>query len=430
MNIKNRNSERGQAIVYLAIGMVVFLGFVALAIDGGMVLADRRNTQNASDAASLAGGAQTAVTLQSEGIDYGNWNCSVVAHAINVGEATAISRAAANDFTIHRQVGASDLYNQVNAQCKSTTYRTNEGTIWFVDKFIDVTTEISATTQSNFLQILYPKALHNEVDSVTRVRPPQPIVFGNAIVALNPEGCSGHNNGGIVYGDSDIKLTGGGIFSNGCLRGNGNPDVYIDGGLPLGNDLEEGQANWYPEPQEVEFQIPTSNYNIDEPNCDDSRANKITADELSDQLKDGPVTLDGGLWCITGDLKINNNEVLHGEGVTLYMVNGGVHVNGHAEVQLSAPSDTPDPYPAIAGLLIYLPINNTISLKLNGTSESFYAGLILAPRSTIVMNGTGYNTYRGQVVGWNVELGGTADTFVDYVPDEGYQEPTSIELSK
>ena len=46
------------------------------------------------------------------------------------------------------------------------------------------------------------------------------------------------------------------------------------------------------------------------------------------------------------------------------------------------------------------------------------------------MNGTGENTYRGQVIGWNVEVGGTADTIDIYNPDEGYQKPTFIELAK
>ena len=61
MNSKKCNSEKGQAIVYLVIGMVVFLGFVALAIDGGMALADRRRSQNGADAASLAGGAAASL---------------------------------------------------------------------------------------------------------------------------------------------------------------------------------------------------------------------------------------------------------------------------------------------------------------------------------------------------------------------------------
>ena len=42
-------SENGQAIILIIIGIVALLGFAALAIDGGMVYADRRNAQNGAD---------------------------------------------------------------------------------------------------------------------------------------------------------------------------------------------------------------------------------------------------------------------------------------------------------------------------------------------------------------------------------------------
>ncbi len=58
MNAKYHDSEKGQAIVFLVLGLVVFLGFVALAIDGGMALADRRHSQNSADASSLSPGPQ------------------------------------------------------------------------------------------------------------------------------------------------------------------------------------------------------------------------------------------------------------------------------------------------------------------------------------------------------------------------------------
>ena len=51
--IKSNNSEGGQVLAFLAICFVVLLGFAALAIDGGMVFADRRQAQNAADASSL-----------------------------------------------------------------------------------------------------------------------------------------------------------------------------------------------------------------------------------------------------------------------------------------------------------------------------------------------------------------------------------------
>ena len=76
--------------------MVVFLGFVALAIDGGMALADRRHSQNAADSSTLAGGAAAALVLENAHIDYSNWHCH--SPAVNNADNTAISRASANGF--------------------------------------------------------------------------------------------------------------------------------------------------------------------------------------------------------------------------------------------------------------------------------------------------------------------------------------------
>lgn len=48
-------SERGQVLVLFAIGLVVFLGFAAIAIDIGRMMAERRHLQTAADAGALAG---------------------------------------------------------------------------------------------------------------------------------------------------------------------------------------------------------------------------------------------------------------------------------------------------------------------------------------------------------------------------------------
>src|SRR4030042_4564167 len=137
MKIKHTNSEKGQAIVYLVIGFVVFLGFVALAIDGGMALADRRHSQNAADSASLAGGANAALILESSGIDYKNWNCNPSYTALDYAEDTAITRAAANGFAIYP---APADHNFVDAECGSPDYPSygDKGEV-----FIDVPLDIS-----------------------------------------------------------------------------------------------------------------------------------------------------------------------------------------------------------------------------------------------------------------------------------------------
>ena len=54
-------ADDGQTLIYVALGMVVLLGFVALAIDGGHLYAERRAMQNAADAGALAGARANSV---------------------------------------------------------------------------------------------------------------------------------------------------------------------------------------------------------------------------------------------------------------------------------------------------------------------------------------------------------------------------------
>src|SRR5437867_2908897 len=61
--------ETGQVLILAALGMAVLMGFVALAIDVGLIFETRRSAQNSADAAALAGAsalpsdASTAVSL-------------------------------------------------------------------------------------------------------------------------------------------------------------------------------------------------------------------------------------------------------------------------------------------------------------------------------------------------------------------------------
>lgn len=54
------SEEKGQAVVVVAIALVALLAIVGLAMDGGQVLALRRSSQNAADAAALAGTRELA----------------------------------------------------------------------------------------------------------------------------------------------------------------------------------------------------------------------------------------------------------------------------------------------------------------------------------------------------------------------------------
>ena len=55
---RGRRGERGQAIVWAAVMLPLFLAVVGLALDGGLVFSYRRNLQNVADAAARAGAMQ------------------------------------------------------------------------------------------------------------------------------------------------------------------------------------------------------------------------------------------------------------------------------------------------------------------------------------------------------------------------------------
>ncbi len=54
---RHREDGRGQILILFALGLVVFIGFAALTVDIGSLYVARRNYQNVTDAAALAGAA-------------------------------------------------------------------------------------------------------------------------------------------------------------------------------------------------------------------------------------------------------------------------------------------------------------------------------------------------------------------------------------
>jgi Flp pilus assembly protein TadG len=436
MNTKHLNSEKGQAIVYLVIGLVVFLGFVALAIDGGMALADRRHLQNSADAGSLAGGGEAAQSLEQDDITKKNWDCN----SQPIINARAAAVAAANART-SGNISHEDAGITISTDCQN--------------KYIDVTVDVTATTPSNFLQLIFPNALQNYVDAVTRVNPRQPISPENAIIALNSEECEGNKNGDVFYinpqDDTTLQVYNGSIHSNGCIKCNGSPNIIVSCDYiadpecnpaalgSFGNDPETCNGTWIPAPESPVEQIDPEDFSDFTPDCSDPAAHFYDAKDFNKDIDKADVDLEPGLWCIDGNISINASDKykITGTDVTLYMLNGDFKVNGVKQINLSA-STNPHASPEIPGVLIYVPAPDPFdasectnhNVKLNGTEFSTFIGSIVAPCSLVTLSGTGGNTYQGQVVGWNVEVGGDATLKLTYDENLVATKPTSIELYK
>jgi hypothetical protein len=434
----NKN-EKGQALVLMALAFVVMLGFVALAIDGGMIYSDRRFAQNAADAASLAGGGKTALELENSYVNYGNFSCTsgLVQNAVNAGIIAAKNRAADNTFTISSPIANK---NGVEWVCN------DHGK----DKYIDIHVMITKATDSIFAHFVYNGPWQNTVDAVSRIRPRTPIAYGNAIVALNDAMCSGNSNGVIFGGSGDNEVTGSGVFSNGCLKGNGSQyNISVNDGTVNYVSEETGTLSGIsPAPVQDPSVLPTSSYSMDTPDCSSlsnrtQQGNTLNPGVYSTiSLTSGNLTLKPGLYCITSS-SANAFKVTGGtftaNGVTMYVINGGVNLSANAAITLTAPPQPPpDPAPAIPGMLIQLPPGNTNVVSIQGTSDSTFVGTIYAPSASVQLAGNSASEtgsgdiahFYTQVIGYNVMVTGDENLVIQYDDSKQASLPARLELSK
>ncbi len=430
-------AENGQVLVLLVLGIIGLLAFTALAIDGGLILVERRSAQNGADASSLTGGGQIITKFSANNVTYQGWDCSdpwvAVAHSDAV--YSGIARADTNNYDIDDDV--SDDHG-ITTACEDGL---DNGT--YIDKFIDVETLITSDIQTAFAHFITGQPVQQTTHAVARVRPQGPFAYGHAIVALNDAGCRGNQNGVVLTGNSNVSIDGGGIFSNGCMRANGNLDVNVTNGSNtyMIEYLPKGKPSVDPAPQQGREGLPDYATLIPSPEAQCaavssgsvSGSGAISAGRYSQMRLNASdeIVMASGLYCIEGIVKINAGAKLVGQDVTFYMMGGDFDTAGGATVQLDAPSGS-SPSPAISNVLIYLAVGNTGEVSLLGSSDSWYEGTIFAPDGTIEVGGSGslLETYFTQLIGWDVFIHGNATIDINYDGLSGFQYPPNIDLQR
>lgn len=101
MHSHKRSTERGQSLVIVTIGLLAFLAFMALAIDGGYTWSQRRSAQSAADAGALAGTRELCISgdataAQTAANDYAITRNGATSTAVNVSVASATVEVTAN----------------------------------------------------------------------------------------------------------------------------------------------------------------------------------------------------------------------------------------------------------------------------------------------------------------------------------------------
>jgi hypothetical protein len=354
-----------------------------------------------------------------------NWDCasSLAAKAMQTAIAAAIERAGNNKYVIDAEISDG---NGVTATC---TYV--KGVL--PQRYLDITVRITTETEATFSQLLYGGPLISKVEAVTRVRPRMPLAEGQAIVGVNTAGCFGNQNGVIIGGSSDSLINGGGIFTNGCLKGDGSKFsvTVTNGGVSYAGESTGTLGGVSPAPKYTSSTIGEELYKLDYPDCNSPKAVKHTGEVKITNGKS--LELAPGLHCFYGTPRAltMTGGTLSGEKVTIFMPNNGDFAITGGTTTLYSPvyEEGVDPAPAVRGLLIYNPKGD---VTITGNGDSYYQGTILVPQGDISAAGTGSTgqTFNTQFIGLNVDISGNYSLSINFRTQENATLPTTMDLFK
>jgi hypothetical protein len=415
--------ERGQALILIALGLIVLVGFTALAIDGGNALADRRTAQNAADNAALAAAYSLAAS-----------NSQAQA------ETAALNIATTNGYTEGSSIVEVAVADVPASACNNTGLGK------------DVTVTISSTVDTVFAPVVGIDEVGNTVVAVARACESRnvPLLDGNAIVGLNPNGYSfdsGSSN------SVDWTIYGGGIFANDDAKTKNSTTVMFPEGhcvtavgatSGFGCTTSQNQSSLsISYPAGAAALVPTapactgtavkSGDNYSEQPGYESLGSKVAFEKMGDMY------FAPGIYCIT-DADKSSKVNIYGDDVLFWVMNPNTFEMKFAggggfftTKRVSGPE-------RFNGFMLIIPMstnpctnfsNGKPSLELRGNGDGDLTGTILAPSTCIDYRGNA-NTkaVKSQIVGYIVSSNGNASLVVNYNADDNRQDPKppSIEL--
>jgi hypothetical protein len=150
------------------------------------------------------------------------------------------------------------------------------------------------------------------------------------------------------------------------------------------------------------------------------------------------LVLNPGMYCITGNGFTGNGGDVDGNGVMFYMIGGDFDLGGNAKVRMYASTNMIVAGTQWAGMLVYMPVENTGMVKLTGSAGSKYRGTIYAPgprnpstKPKCVIEGTaGEIGIASQLICFSIKLTGNANINLKYNASQNYSYPASIGLQE
>jgi hypothetical protein len=402
--------RRGTVAVMVAATLTVLIGFVALALDGGLLQDNRRYLQAAADAAALAGAQNLYVNYgANQGTDPGN-------HAWGQAIAVAASNGYNNDGTTNKvTVNIPPLsgihtgmagYVEVIVEYYQTRFFS---TIWGGDKTTVRARAVAIgqwTTFNNGIMVLDPTSPGSLTDN------------GSGTVTVS--------NANVIVNSSDpaaVVSTGGGNITAPNFYITGVPGYSLSGGGQLNGNVTDGQI---PTPDPLAYLTPpdptTMTLQSKKQSTISGNSAKIVtiwpgvyqggisvSGQVTLIMMPGIYYMDGGGFSFTGQGNLTAT------GVMIYSApqksSDVININGNGTINFTPP--TSGPYAGIA-LWQARSATNTIYLTGNGSSQLF--GTVYGQHATLSVSGNGAGDVLGsQYISYDVGLSGNGNFYVSWL---------------
>lgn len=376
---RRSTASDGQVVIILAIAMFALIGFVALSIDTGFLMAERRQAQSAADAGALAAATdvlrnKSLDVVQNAGKAYGAENAEVTAGEVVINWPPASGEYAGNKKYVEAIVTKD------------------------VDKF--------------FIGAVYDGDWKVTARAVAGVEPyPRPY----ALLALNAPGI-------YINGSTSVYVEGGSAMSNSNIGSSGNSNIFFAGGSIDAAGSIAGNSNWQasgglnpnssPVPDPLKDTAAPSGSAQTAPDCKTTctfKPGRYTNQNITIQ---GTATFDPGVYIFDGSTTLtlqNTNSWIKGTGVMFYFSGNATFNPGNGNMQISA-QDTSTNAGAKA---IALWIANCKTYDNSGNGVFTVEGIIYAPCSHVVLHGTPGGIGVQVIVG-DLEIKGTSEFRIKY----------------
>jgi hypothetical protein len=433
-----KNTQRGQALVLVALAIVGLVGFTALAIDGGNVFSDRRHSQNASDTAAFA--AALALTREEA-----NWK--------DFGRDRAIS----NGYDPFDGVSEVDVHLCSELPLAVNGYTlTCSGLPTGADPSRYVHVHIKSVVDLFFAPVIGWRQVTNHTDAVVLAALEEDTSYfpGYAIVSTML-GCPQHYNHDpfTVIGNSGTTIVNAGILVNSDCTSpqpaydqGGSSEVDTDTGVCVVGGAQYTDTN--PPPTTGCSPIDVNLYTLPNPTC--SHEGNIVEkdgvyeaypgnygpgyafDSINDVTPSSTLKLHKGIYCLHDGIKLNSTWTIttdldgqgdhdsFSEGAFFFVPGGDISFNGSSYVDIHAIDSTGQGFPEqFVNFLFYVPPTNDADIYITGSNGSEFSGTILAPSSYVRLNGgsdsIGLNS---QVIGYAVAIEGNGTLEINYLAED------------